>query len=733
MPVSSNSSLFPWVGGMILGSAATASLMYGLFLAKNRGDQSSSFLARTNNKKKTIASTYQATHGEQLSGTFLTDLLAALWKHIAEAGAMKLRNTLEPMFPDMLPGPLRSLHFTKVSLGDVPLRLDNIVVHDRQTHNDGVEFVEYEMDVVWDGRMDVQLRADYIGAFGVRSVKLRGRLSIVLQPLTGQALPCFTCASYAFISRPELDMDFTGLAQAADFSGLRAAIRDMMLDVLAGMMVLPNRQLYKMDDTVSYLDTHVPPLGVARLTLWRGRGFRVEKRNLMRGDDVPDCYCNIQLSNAAVWKTSVVKDSVAPVWGQDEQCDFLLFHHDQVVQVQAWDEDTGLGDADDSLGRAEVSVGELLLAPGGSKEVELLEPNGKATGAFVTLQCAVQPLVTDLTTTSLLDRPIAAAGTTSCTTVSKNDKLMLGLLTILVSQAFDVPIRDAKSSYFVHIQCGATAEFVTAAVAGESHPLYECTFRLPITASMLRTAAGSGNIDDDSFLPPLRFALVEGTMVDSKTNHCLGTFEVPCSVLRDSPDATVTGRGKFGDAKEAASLEYSVSLRGVPSSSNSSSRTGVMASVADALPAALSGGSSSPTKTTEVESMVRITAVKGWGFQEEKRGMLRRSDIPDVYCKVKFGSSPTVWRTSTVKDSVSPEWNESQTYPMRKHGQALQIEVFDEDKGQHDTDDYLGSARISIGKLLLAGGSCDIELMMEGKPTGSFVEFGCELVAPSSD
>ena len=494
MPGSSNSSLFPWVGGMILGSAATASLIYGIHLAKNRGGPDS-FLARNKNKKKTIASTYQATHGEQLSGTFLTDLLAALWKHIAEAGAIKLRSTMEPMFPDMLPGPLRSLHFTKVSLGDVPLQLDNIVVHDLQTHNDaddddGVEFVEYEMDVVWDGRMDVQMRADYIGAFGVRSVKLRGRLSVILQPLTGQVLPCFRCASYAFISRPELDMDFTGLAQAADFSGLRAAIRDMMLDVLAGMMVLPNRQLYKMDDTVSYLDTHVPPLGVARLTLWRGRGFRVEKRNLLRGDDVPDCYCNIQLSNSAVWKTSVIRDSVAPVWGKDEQCDFLLFHHDQVVQVQAWDEDTGLGDADDSLGRAEVSVGELLLAPGGSKEVELLEPNGKATGAFVTLHCAVQPLVTDLKTTSLLVHQMAASETTS---TRKNDKLMLGLLTILVSQAFDVPIRDAKSSYFVHMQCGEAAEFVTAAVTGESHPLYECTFRLPITASMLLRTAGSGD------------------------------------------------------------------------------------------------------------------------------------------------------------------------------------------------------------------------------------------------
>ena len=58
------------------------------------------------------------------------------------------------MFPDMLPGPVQSLKFTKVDLGDVPLQLDNIVVHRLQTNSDGVEYVEYEMDVVWDGRMD---------------------------------------------------------------------------------------------------------------------------------------------------------------------------------------------------------------------------------------------------------------------------------------------------------------------------------------------------------------------------------------------------------------------------------------------------------------------------------------------------------------------------------------------------------------------------------------------------
>jgi len=706
------SNVVSLLGGMFLGAAAAVGFLY-------LGNMISTTNSATNKLRnaKHPSSTYALTHAHQLSGTFLTDLLAALWKHIAQAAATKIRNTMEPMFHDMLPGPVQSLKFTKVSLGDVPLQLDNIVVHKLQTNADGVEYVEYEMDVVWDGMMDMQLKADYIGSFGVKSIKLQGRMSIILQPLTDAALPCFTCAQYGFINSPALELDFTGLAQGLDFAGIRESIRAMMLQVMAGMMVLPNRRVYKMSDNVNYFLCQVPPLGVARLQLLQGRGFQIEKRAAFLTDDIPDCYCLIKLGdNSPVWKTSVVRDSLTPVW-EDEICDFLLFHYDQIVTINCWDEDTGIGDADDPLGQAMVSVGELLLA-GGTKEVELLLPNGKSTGAFVTISCAVQPFVSDLS--SILEKKPESE--TTMIDISKQDKLLRGLFTILVSQAFDVPVKDAKASYFVKASCGPM-DYFTSAVVGESHPLYECTFRLPITQAMLGTS-------DHKSLPPITFTLIEGIVGADKTNRTIGSFQIPCSVLVNSPDATETGRGKFGDAKDAASLEYCVSLRGVPAFVAKGVVAAVTQSVAGALPRALT--SSNTTQQDEDQpQMVKITAIRGWGFKVQRRA-LRSSDIPDIYLKIKFGSSPTVWRTTTVKDNTKPEWNESQIFPMRKQGQALQIDVFDEDGGNHDTDDYLGSARMSVGKLLLSGSSTDeIELLMEGKPTGMFIEIGCELVAPS--
>jgi Ca2+-dependent lipid-binding protein len=136
-----------------------------------------------------------------------------------------------------------------------------------------------------------------------------------------------------------------------------------------------------------------------------------------------------------------------------------------------------------------------------------------------------------------------------------------------------------------------------------------------------------------------------------------------------------------------------------------------------------------PQDNQDVGLLVRITAVKGWGFEIENKS--KKIDIPDVYCTIKFGSSPTVWRTTTVKNSVAPEWNESQTFRKVGHAQILQINAFDEDAALHDGNE-LGNARISVDKILLAGGNFDVELLSKGKSTGSFITVRCEIVATNN-
>jgi len=50
------------------------------------------------------------------AGDFLNDLVRELWPNINVAGCNMIKEIVEPMFKTMLPGPLKSLHFTKLDL-----------------------------------------------------------------------------------------------------------------------------------------------------------------------------------------------------------------------------------------------------------------------------------------------------------------------------------------------------------------------------------------------------------------------------------------------------------------------------------------------------------------------------------------------------------------------------------------------------------------------------------------
>ena len=63
------------------------------------------------------------------------------------------------MFKTMLPGPLATLHFTKIDLGPVPLRLSNAKT--TRTEADGIKL---DMNVEWKGKADIEMDADYIPA-----------------------------------------------------------------------------------------------------------------------------------------------------------------------------------------------------------------------------------------------------------------------------------------------------------------------------------------------------------------------------------------------------------------------------------------------------------------------------------------------------------------------------------------------------------------------------------------
>lgn len=62
-----------------------------------------------------------------------------------------------PMFKTMLPGPLASLHFTKVDFGTVPMRVSNVKA--TKTDSNGISL---DLNLEWNSKSDIQLDANMI-------------------------------------------------------------------------------------------------------------------------------------------------------------------------------------------------------------------------------------------------------------------------------------------------------------------------------------------------------------------------------------------------------------------------------------------------------------------------------------------------------------------------------------------------------------------------------------------
>jgi hypothetical protein len=63
-----------------------------------------------------------------------------------------VKDIVEPMFKTMLPGPLATLHFTKIELGATPIVLSNVKV--TKTAHDGIKL---DLNVDWNGQCDIEL------------------------------------------------------------------------------------------------------------------------------------------------------------------------------------------------------------------------------------------------------------------------------------------------------------------------------------------------------------------------------------------------------------------------------------------------------------------------------------------------------------------------------------------------------------------------------------------------
>ncbi|KEZ39834.1 Uncharacterized protein SAPIO_CDS8761 [Scedosporium apiospermum] len=377
------------------------------------------------------------------------------------------------MLASMLPPPLNSLRFTKIDFGKVPIHFVNIDVH--KTDAGGIKLV---MDLDWDGVCDIELNAEKLPKIGVQHVKLNGKLSILLCPLTN-VIPLIGAAQVAFISPPRLHLDFTDAGGIGNIGLVDRAVRKIALSIISSMAVLPKRFLVKLDSNNDYFKTYQHPLGVLRLTIESGQNFGEEKktRNILKKlvHDVPDCFVKVIVSPQDQWQTSTIKNDRHPEW--NETHDFLVSDIEQVIELDVKDDDTV---SDDNLGVGSTTVKQLLL-DGGKQEINLNHED-QPTDAKVTLSGQFFRFVPD------------------ATSFSEQGSGICGLLTVLVASAFGIKGRRQELKPSVKVSWGEqvfrTAIKSDAPGSDIENPSFDQAFNVEIKAGMVPG-------------PPVRIALMD--------------------------------------------------------------------------------------------------------------------------------------------------------------------------------------------------------------------------------
>ncbi|XP_070693924.1 extended synaptotagmin-3 [Pempheris klunzingeri] len=247
---------------------------------------------------------------------------------------------------------LKTFSFSKVHFGHIPLRITGMKAY---THEVDQREVILDLNISYDGDVDIDaVLKDPITA-GVKGLKLQGMLRVILEPLIGQA-PLVGGVTFFFIRRPTLQINWTGMTNLLDSPGFSSLSEDTIMDIIASLMVLPNRMCVPLIDQVKVDQMRFPlPRGVVRVHLLEARDL-VAKDTYMMGlvKGKSDPYATLRVGNRH-FQSKTVKENLHPRW--NEVYEFVVHEAPgQELEVELFDEDT---DKDDFIGRYALDLGDV--------------------------------------------------------------------------------------------------------------------------------------------------------------------------------------------------------------------------------------------------------------------------------------------------------------------------------------------------------------------------------------
>uniref|UniRef100_A0A673B1N1 Extended synaptotagmin-like protein 2a n=1 Tax=Sphaeramia orbicularis TaxID=375764 RepID=A0A673B1N1_9TELE len=242
-----------------------------------------------------------------------------MWPFICQFIDKLFRETIEPAVKTASPY-LSSFCFTKIDMGDKPLRVNGVKVYTENVDKRQV-IMDLEISFVGNTEIGVDIKKYYCRA-GIKSIQL-------------------------------LDINWTGLTNMLDIPGVNGLSDSIIQDIIHSHLVLPNRITIPLVGEAHLAQLRFPmPKGVLRIHFIEAQDLLGKDKflgGLIKGKSDP--YGVIRLGTQ-LFQSKVIHETVNPKW--NEVYEALVYEHSgQNLQIELFDEDT---DKDDFLGRWKLHV-----------------------------------------------------------------------------------------------------------------------------------------------------------------------------------------------------------------------------------------------------------------------------------------------------------------------------------------------------------------------------------------
>ncbi|KAF7644726.1 hypothetical protein LDENG_00216740 [Lucifuga dentata] len=283
---------------------------------------------------------------------WLNKTVKQMWPFICQFVDKLFRETIEPAVRGANPH-LSSFCFTKIDMGDKPLRVNGVKVYTENVDKRQI-IMDLQISFVGNTAIDVEIKKYYCRA-GIKSIQLHGVMRVVMEPLLGD-MPLIGAVSVFFLKKPLLDINWTGLTNMLDIPGVNGLCDNIIQDIIYSFLVLPNRLTIPLVGEEQLAQLRFPvPQGVLRIHLLEAQDLLGKDKflgGLIKGKSDP--YGVIEVGNQ-LFQSKVIHETVNPKW--NEVYETLVYDYAaQNLNIEVFDEDT---DKDDFLGSLMLDMTEL--------------------------------------------------------------------------------------------------------------------------------------------------------------------------------------------------------------------------------------------------------------------------------------------------------------------------------------------------------------------------------------